>query len=404
MADLTWKRSEIRDRWRELTGRNSISDIADADVDALINDYYVNYFPEDVLVTNFDGFFTQEALATDNGEYSLAQSIVKLMEPMTINGAAITFYQDKNYFFQQYPDDEQYITSPSLAIGSVDTMVSNIAFKYNVNRVGYSKASVDTDLTGLSIVPQNKYGAYLFQIDSSGIITVIEASDYSGDTVIGTDLNEYRCITAHVSAAATRPATGVNYLTVWVATGNTGLVETWVTANAYVAHGAGYNAQSLAIDALPAGSAGKAVMGFVTVICTAVAGFIPGTTALDAGTVTATYTNGDPAKRGMPSGALCIHNKLFLRSKADDIYQFKAASEMNRPAPLADDAAVPGDMKWGPAIALGAAILYLAPRGGKVRIEELTGIPNFSMAEYILSSIRTKKRLSMRGRVAEPSF
>ena len=328
------------------------------------------------------------------------------MEPMTINGAEITFYQDKNYFFQMYPDDEQYITSPGLAIGSgvAPTKVLNAAFKYNINRVGYSKASAETDLTGLSVVPQNKYGAYLFQIDSSGTITVIEASDYSGDTVIGTDLNEYRCIAAHVSAAATRPATGVNYLTVWVATGNTGLAETWVTANAYIAYGAGYNAQSLAINALPAGSVGKAVMGFVTVICTAGAGFIPGTTDLNHATVTTTYTNGDPAKRGTPSGALCIHNKLFLRPKADDIFQFQAASEMNRPSPLADDAAVPGDMKWGPAIALGAAIIYLAPRGGSKRIEELTGIPNFSLAEYRLSSIKTKKRLSMRGRVAEPSF
>jgi len=172
------------------------------------------------------------------------------------------------------------------------------------------------------------------------------------------------------------------------------------------------------------------------VICTAAAGFIPATTALDAGTVTATYTNGDPAKRGTPSGALVIHNKLllrpkaddifqfqaasemnrpaaltddahnklFLRPKADDIFQFQAASEMNRPAALTDDAHVPADPKWGPMIALGAAIIYLAPRGGQERIEELTGIPNFSLAEYRLSSIRTKKRLSMRGRVAEPSF
>ena len=346
MAVLTWIRAEIRAEWRKLTGRTSVLDITNDDVDALLNDYYVNYFPEDALVTNFDGFFTQAAIATDNGEYSLAQTIVKLMEPMTINGAEITFYQDKNYFFQMYPDDEQYITSPGLAIGGDPTKVLNGAFSFSHQGQSYSKVSQDNTFVGLSTVPQNKYGAFCLKIESDGTITIYEADD----------------------------------------------------------NATGYDSPGLAIAGLPDADSDTAYMGVVTVICTAVAGFIPGTTALDAGTVTDTYTNGDPAKRGTPSGALCIHNKLFLRPKADDIYQFKAASEMNRPAALADDAAVPGDAKWGPMIALGSAIIYLAPRGGQKRIEELTGIPNFSLAEYRLSSIKTKKRLSMRGRVAEPSF
>lgn len=347
MADLTWKRSEIRDRWRELTGRTQVADISDDDVDALINDYYVNYFPEDALVTNFDDWFTQAAIATDNGEYSLAQTIVKLMEPMTINGADITFFQDKNYFFQMYPVDEQYITAPGIAIGAIDsTKVLNAAFSFDIQGQSYAKASAENTFVGLSTVPQNKYGAFSLTIEDDGTITINEADD----------------------------------------------------------NATGYDSPGLAIAGLPNAGSDTAYMGFVTVICTAAAGFIPGTTALDAGTVTDTYTDGDPAKRGTPSGALFIHNKLYLRPKADDTFQFRAASEMNRPSSLADDAAIPLDPKWGPAIAMGAAVIYLAPRGGQKRIEELTGIPNFSLAEYRLSSIKTKKRLSMRGRVAEPSF
>jgi len=348
MADLTWKRSEIRTRWRQLTGRTQVSDIADIDVDALINDYYVNYFPEDALVTNFDDWFTQAAIATDNGEYNLAQTIVKLMEPMTINGAEITFYQDKNYFFQSYPDDEQYITAPGIAIGSVDsTKVLNAAFSFDIQGQSYAKASAENTFVGLSTVPQNKYGAFSLTIESDGTITINEADD----------------------------------------------------------NATGYDSPGLAIAGLPNAGSDTAYMGFVTVIETAAAGFIPGTTDLaTGGTVTATYTDGDPAKRGEPSGALVINNKLFLRPKADDTYQFKAASEMNRPIALAADASVPADMKQGPAIAMGAAIMYLAPRGGQARIAELTGTPNFSLADYMLKSIQTKKRLSMRGRVAEPSF
>ena len=347
MAVLTWTRAEIRAEWRKMTGRASVDDISNDDVDALLNDYYVNYFPEDALVTNFDAWFTQAASATDNGEYSLAQTIVKLMEPMTINGAPITFYQDKNYFFETYPDDEQYITSPDLAVGAVDsTKVLNAAFVFDVQGRSYSKAGAENTFVGLSTVPQNKYGAFCLKVESDGAVTIYEADDNS----------------------------------------------------------TGYDSPGLAIAGLPDADSDTAYLGIVTVICTAVAGFVPGTTALDAGTVTATYTNGDPAKRGTPSGALFIHNKLFLRPKADDIYQFQAASEMNRPTALADDAAVPGDPKWGPMIALGAAIIYLSPRGGQQRIAELTGNPNFSLADYRISSIKKKKRLSMRGRVAEPSF
>ena len=347
MAALTWKLSEIRARWRELTGRSSTDDISDADVDNLLNDYYQNYFPEDALVTNFDAFFTQEALATDNGEYTLAQTIVKLMEPMTINGAEITFYQDKNYFFQMYPEDEQYITSSTLAIGSSDTAaVKNSAFTFDVQSQSYSKASAETAFSGLSTVPQNKYGAFCLKIESDGTITIYEADDNS----------------------------------------------------------TGYNSAALAIAGLPDADSDTAYLGIITVISTDSGGFVPGTTALSDSAVTETYTNGDPTKRGTPSGALYIHNKLFLRPKADDIYQFQAASEMNRPDALSSDTSLPGDTKWGPMIALGAAILYLAPRGGQARIEELTGIPNFSLADYRLKSIRTKKRLAMRGRVAEPSF
>lgn len=344
---LVWNLGEIRAEFRKLTGRSSTGDISDNDADDIINDWYQNYFPEDALITNFDAFFTQLATAIDSGEYTLAQTIVKLMEPMTINGEIITFYQDKNYFFGMYPDLEQYITSPGLAIGTSDTTkVLHSAFKYNINNDGYSKVSSEVSFSGLDTVPQNKYGAFSLKIDEDGTITIAEASD----------------------------------------------------------NATGYNSEALAIDGLAEADNDSAYMGIVTVISTDSGGFVPGTTSLSDSAVTDTYTDGDPNNRGTPTGALFIHNKLFLRPKADDIFQFQAASEMNRPDELSSDASVPADVKWGPMIALGAAIIYLAPRGGQERIAELTGIPNFSLAEYRLNSIKMKKRLSMRGRSAEPSF
>ncbi len=53
------------------------------------------------------------------------------------------------------------------------------------------------------------------------------------DTVIGSDLNEYRCILAHTSSTDTRPVTGSDYTTFWEATGETAAAETWVTTTEY---------------------------------------------------------------------------------------------------------------------------------------------------------------------------
>lgn len=344
---LTWTLAEIRAEFRKFTGRGSTGEISDDDVDDLLNNYYVNYFPEDAKVVNFDSFFTQALSATDDGEYPLAQTVVKLMTPMTIDGAEIDFHQDKNYFFELYPEEEQYITSPTLAIGSSDTKkVKNSAFDYQVQRDSYSKTETETAFSGLNTVPQNKYGAFSLKIDKEGDITIAEADD----------------------------------------------------------NATGYLSPKLAIQGLATADDDSAYMGVVTVISTDSGGFVPGTTALDNSAVDDTYTDGDPNNRATPEAALYIHNKLFVRPKSDDIHQFSAASELNRPDELSDDDSVPLDKKWGSAIALGTAIIYLAPRGDQQRIFELTGIPNFSLADYQLKSIQTKKRLSMRGRVPEPWY
>ena len=65
--------------------------------------------------------------------------------------------------------------------------------------------------------------------------TMTDISNDLGDTVVGTDTNEYRCVLSHTSAAATRPILGANYATYWVATGRTGLgAETWVALVDYI--------------------------------------------------------------------------------------------------------------------------------------------------------------------------
>lgn len=324
---LTWKFSEIRTRWREDTGRSQTSDISDNDVDDLNNDYYVNHFPNDAEVDEFNGFLEQATTADDSGEYDLSTDVDRLDDPVTVNREEIKLYRHREKFFQDYPEDEQFITDPTLAISSDTTKVAHSAFTYRIQNYTYSKAASEVDLTG-DTVPQNKYGAWLLKIDDEGTITVTAADD----------------------------------------------------------NGTGYDTPRLACEDLDKADGDSCFMGYVVMISTAAAGFIPATTALGDSAVTDTYTDGKWELRNVPEAILLYGTKLYARPRPNDIYEIRALTIADRPTAFADDDAVPADPKWGPAIARGAALLYLEARGGQARIAELA-----TSTKYYFDSIKSDK-------------
>lgn len=316
---LTWNIAELIARFRTLTGLSSTSDISDADVTDLCNDYYVNHFPTDATINEFDTFMVQALSATDDGEYTLEDGVDRLDDPVTINGEQILFMRDRELFFSSHDhsnflhrfrstgpilgdkfQDEQFITEPTLIIGSDPVKVKHSDFNYKIQQFAYPKSSSEVALTG-STVPQNTYGAWSLKIDTDGTITVLAAGE----------------------------------------------------------NGTGYDTPRMALEALPNADSDSAYMGYVTVIETAAAGFIPDTTSLaTGGTVTATFTDGKFEQRGMPTRALLYGTKLYVRPKSNDIAEFKALQIADRPTALAG-AVVIADPKHGPMIAAGSAILYL---------------------------------------------
>lgn len=348
MADeKTWTLSEIRAQWRIYTGRETTDQISDTEVNKLINDYYVNHFPNDAKIDEFDTFFTQALSATDDGEYALSQDVDRLDDPVTINGVEITLYRDRENFFSSHHyhhtvgfhfqsqhnthhdkfSDEQYITSPNLVIGSSDTTkVKHDAFDYRINDFSYSKATSEVDLTG-SAVPQSKYGAWSLKIDDDGTITVAEATDNS----------------------------------------------------------TGYLTPRLALEALGSSDSESAYMGYITVIKSDGA-FTPATTALDAANVTATFTDGRFESRTTPVSALLYGQKLYVHPKPNDIYEFKALVIADRPTALQNDSDAPADKKHGPMIALNSANIFLL---GKKEIEVVGDL--VPLTSYYKSSINSDK-------------
>lgn len=346
---MSWTLADIRARWRDHTGRGSTNDIADVTVNARINDFMQLHLPLEVNLGSLEADWTQETAATDSGDYSIAEADIDLNDPITLNGDELFVYHDKMEFFRDYPvyQDEKFITAPTLAIGSTASAVSNAAFKYQISGWTYTKAAVaaGTALSG-STVPQNKYGAWMLEIDSAGAITVTAASD----------------------------------------------------------NATGYATAALAVNGLPAGSGTKAIMGYVTAMNTA-AGFIPGTTLLSAATVTDTYTDGNPDLRAAPMECLIAGGKLFVRPKPDDIYLIRAHLSLSRPASLSGDTISPIDSVLGAFIAIGSAIEFLAETGEDGRVQELTGsfdIPGTYL--YLRKIVNRKLYKQQNNRRSEPSF
>lgn len=78
-----------------------------------------------------------------------------------------------------------------------------------------------------------KIGFYVDNDANASFLVSMFKNTKTADTVIGSDLNQYRCILAHTSSTDSRPVTGSDYTTHWEATGKTGVAETWVTATVY---------------------------------------------------------------------------------------------------------------------------------------------------------------------------
>ena len=324
----------MRALWRDFTGLSETADIANATIDIRLNDHYVNEFSKLVKTDDFKTDYNIDTTATDSGEYSLPSNINWLHEPVQLNGEEIAIYRDQRKFWELYPDvSEDYTTPPTLAIGTSDTAkVLNSAFSYTIGSYVYTKASTETTLSG-DTIPSGKYGAYLLTIDSDGDVTVTDG-----------------------------------------ATNSTG----WDTV-------------AEALDDLPAQPADSAIMGYVTVINSS-GTFIPGTTALDAATVTDTYTDGNYDLRIIPVACLVIGRKLIVRPKANDIYRIKFPMTLKRPDSLDDDDDTVFNEEWGTAIALGDAIAYLTRLGVSDKAARLMGTSDTpGTYKYYLGSLRKEK-------------
>jgi hypothetical protein len=344
---LTWTLAEISTRIREVAGRPSTSQLSASDLNDKINDYYQNVFPFEVDVDELSSWLTQLLEPTDSGQYSVAATVLSLKDPVEINGTPTKLWLDRERFFKAYPKEKgsAYVISDDgagLAVGTSSTSAvkNGNEFYYDIDGDSYVEAAdTETELSG-DTVPQNLYGAWRLEIDEDGAVSIEAASD----------------------------------------------------------NGTGYATPGLAVQGIPDESSTAAAMGYVTAMNTASGGFVPGTTSLSAGTVTATFTDGWSSNRQTPEAVLLYGQQIYVRPKSDDWKELKAPYII-KPTALTTGTS-PTDVRWGPAIVYGTALAILED---DLEQDDLAAKVRATYQRHI-SSINAKNITQKTNRRSKPRF
>ena len=152
-----------------------------------------------------------------------------------------------------------------LAIGSTKSRVASVQFNFYLAGVAYSKAAVAAGTAPpAQTIPQNLWGLFAFSIGSDGTIDAAGAA-------ANTD---------------------------------------------------GYASEAAAIAACPAAAASHVLIGYVTVMSTAEAGFVGATTLFDADGVTANFYNADSLNFISDSGITIIEPE-----EGGGFYQFQIGTD-----------------------------------------------------------------------------
>lgn len=298
---MSWTLADIRTKVRALIGRPATHQISDAALNTIINDFYTRDFSRDVLQDSIKAVFTQDLTCVDAGAYAITNAYLSFKKPAFIDDHQIHLVFDPEYFFQQYPNDENCLENPSIGIGVISVASIEVNdFAYRIEGYSYYTSGTEGLLTG-SNLPTGKYGAWLVEITTAGALVITQAG----------------------------------------------------------ANATGYASERLAMEGLPNPDAARACCGFVVIYNGSGAVFVPGTTLLSVAGLTVSYVDGKPSNRNEPCMALIWGNILTVRPKSNDRHRFQCECRQ-KPSSMTVDSDTPLNEDWGLAIAYGTSIKYLA--------------------------------------------
>jgi hypothetical protein len=97
-----WNLAAIRQEVRDLTGRKTANQMAEATVDRYINEYYTLVMPNDLDLEELQEFWTKDTVAGVE-TVALDDEVLYLRPPYTIGGYPLAVQDDPARFYELYP-------------------------------------------------------------------------------------------------------------------------------------------------------------------------------------------------------------------------------------------------------------------------------------------------------------
>ena len=159
----TWPLSEIRSRTRLLSGRLSVAEMSNTDLDSYINKYFQYEFPAEVKLNR--NYTTYEfSTAANTREYDFPSGFTNFVPAATVDRLDVDFYQDFDKFLAENPEGVQRFST-----WTGDGSTVTFANTYN-NNIPILSASVIVDDT-----------VEVFSDDGAGVLT----GDQGGSGTVG---------------------------------------------------------------------------------------------------------------------------------------------------------------------------------------------------------------------------
>lgn len=129
-----WTQQDVRDRVRKLAGRKTVGNLSDAALDKAIDEYIKNTLavelPGHRLNEVFFTTITAVAGQTTQDESPIG-SILYIRGNPTCDGVPMTLHQDRDFFYERFPQDQSYENSTP-----TDILFHGIGFTWMPPAVG----------------------------------------------------------------------------------------------------------------------------------------------------------------------------------------------------------------------------------------------------------------------------
>jgi hypothetical protein len=175
--NVNWKLSEIRSKVRRLTGRPSINQISDDEVDKYINRFYTQDLVALLHLDDLGEWWTFETMV-NLAKYSNNSANYTLEGPAYINGDPITIFRDSTAFRDRYP--LSFKTREN--VGSGDGATATFSGTLAATVISPEEIVFDDDVEALRVQPRGKV-TNVTQANPAVVTTDVAHGLTTGDTV-----------------------------------------------------------------------------------------------------------------------------------------------------------------------------------------------------------------------------